>query len=161
MCWTTKQSLFEGALRSQKEVVMHAALSTQHQIVLVMFLGFRKPFKAIQKECATPPHVHPMSRYITACDQFCQAFPHISTASDKCWSEKAWVRGYLLPPCLFAMLRHVHRSGAGFTRIRIYAQKGTVSAASVGFTKVAGIACSHLPYYSFIMETERSTKGCC
>jgi len=43
------------------------------------------------KEYATPPHIHPMSRKITACDQFYQAFPHVSTASDKCWGEKAWV----------------------------------------------------------------------
>ena len=26
--------------------------------------------------------------------QFYQAFPHVSTANDKCWGEKAWVRGY-------------------------------------------------------------------
>ena len=26
--------------------------------------------------------------------QFYQAFPHVSTASDKHWGEKAWVRGY-------------------------------------------------------------------
>jgi len=31
---------------------------------------FRSHFTAIQKECATPPHVHPTSRYITAHDQF-------------------------------------------------------------------------------------------
>ena len=53
------------------------ACSTEHSASdsLAMFLGFRKPFTAIQKECATPPHVQPMSRYITACDQFYQAFP--------------------------------------------------------------------------------------
>jgi len=32
-----------------------------------------------------------MSYHVT---QFYQAFPHISTASDKCWGEKAWVQGY-------------------------------------------------------------------
>jgi len=26
-------------------------------------------------ECATPPHVHPTSRQVIACDQFYQAFP--------------------------------------------------------------------------------------
>jgi len=29
---------------------------------------------AVQKECSTPPHVHPTSKYFTACDQFYQAF---------------------------------------------------------------------------------------
>jgi len=38
-------------------------------------------------------YIHLTSKYITAHDQFYQAFPHISTASDKCWGEKAWVRG--------------------------------------------------------------------
>jgi len=36
-----------------------------------------------------------MSRCVIAHDQFYQAFPYISTASDKCWGEKAWVHGYL------------------------------------------------------------------
>jgi len=31
------------------------------------------------------------SYHVTQCYQ---AFPHVSTASDKCWGEKAWVRGY-------------------------------------------------------------------
>ena len=57
-------------------------------------MGSESQFTAIQKECATPPHVHPMSRYVTARDQFYQAFPHVSTASDQLWGEKAWVRGY-------------------------------------------------------------------
>ena len=43
---------------------------------------------AVQKECATPPHVHPMSRYVIARDQFYQAFPRLSTASDKRWGKK-------------------------------------------------------------------------
>ena len=42
------------------------------------------------RECATPLHVHPTSTYVTARDKFYQAFPHISTASDKRWGEKAW-----------------------------------------------------------------------
>jgi len=48
-----------------------------------------------------------MSRHVIARDQFYQAFTRISTASDNCWSvrvrvsdnrwsEKAWVRGYVL-----------------------------------------------------------------
>jgi len=45
-------------------------------------------------ECATPPHVHPTSRYTIARDQFYQAFPYVSIASDKHWGEKAWVQGY-------------------------------------------------------------------
>jgi len=38
------------------------------------------------------------SMYVIACTslhvtQFYHAFHHISTASNKCWGEKAWVRG--------------------------------------------------------------------
>jgi len=33
-----------------------------------------------------------MSYYVT---QFYQAFPNVSTASDKRWGEKAWERGYM------------------------------------------------------------------
>jgi len=51
---------------------------------------------AVFCEYATPPHVHPISRYITANIQFYQAFPHVSIASDKSWSKKAWVWGYWL-----------------------------------------------------------------
>ena len=50
--------------------------------------------RALQKECATPPHVHPTSMYVTTRDEFYQAFPRVSTASDKCWDEKAWEQGY-------------------------------------------------------------------
>ena len=38
------------------------------------FLGSEIHFTAVQKECATPPHFHPTSRYFTAHDQFYQAF---------------------------------------------------------------------------------------
>ena len=43
-------------------------------------------FTAIQKECATAS-LHMI--------QFYQGFPHVSTASDERWGEKAWVRGYM------------------------------------------------------------------
>jgi len=49
---------------------MTKCLSAQHQTVLVTFFGFRSHFKAVQKECATPPHVNPTSRYIIGYDQF-------------------------------------------------------------------------------------------
>ena len=57
------------------------------------FLGSEIRFTAVHKESATPPHVHPTSRYVIACDQFYQAFPCVRTASSKCWIEKAWVWG--------------------------------------------------------------------
>ena len=37
------------------------------------------------------------SRYVTARDSVLPGLPHVSTASDKCWGEKAWVWGYTLP----------------------------------------------------------------
>ena len=47
---------------------------------------------AVQKDCTTPPHIYPTSstRYVIARDQFYQAFPHLSTTSNKRWGEKAW-----------------------------------------------------------------------
>ena len=60
-------------------------LSGQHQAVLV---GFRKPPTAVLKECVT---LHP-SRYVTAHDEFYQAFPHVSTASNIYCGEKGWIR---------------------------------------------------------------------
>ena len=38
-------------------------------------------------ECVTPPDVNPTSEYVTA---RYLAFPCVSTASNNCWSEKAW-----------------------------------------------------------------------
>jgi len=66
-------------------------LSTRHQTVLVTFLGFRKsPYSCIEgmRHSSTCPGT---SLHTT---QFYQAFPRVSTASDKHWGEKAWVRGY-------------------------------------------------------------------
>ena len=37
----------------------------------------------MQMECATPPHIHPTFKYITACNKFYQAFPRIITGTDK------------------------------------------------------------------------------
>jgi len=37
---------------------------------------------AVQKECASSPHIHPTSRYVIARDQFYQAFPCVSTTSN-------------------------------------------------------------------------------
>ena len=56
-----------------------------------MSLGFRKPlYNYTQGMChsSTRPGT---SLHVT---QFYQAFPRVSTASDKRWGEKAWVRGY-------------------------------------------------------------------
>ena len=60
---------WEGVARSWKNSKKASALyqsqtrtvewlSTQHQTVLVTFLGFRKPlYSSTEKECATPPHI--------------------------------------------------------------------------------------------------------
>ena len=62
-------------------------LSGQHLAVLAMFLGFSCPI-AVQKSEATPPDIRLTS---AACDEFNQVL-HVSTANDKCWDEKTWVR---------------------------------------------------------------------
>ena len=46
------------------------------------------------QECAT--HI--------ACDSVLPGLPHISTASDRCWGEKAWVRGYYVTTYLLLLL---------------------------------------------------------
>ena len=49
------------------------------------------------QECATPPHIHPTSMYVTAVTalgEFYQVFPHVSTATNKCWGQ-AWVQVYM------------------------------------------------------------------
>jgi len=38
------------------------------------------------------PLLH-MSRYVIPHDSVLPGLPHVSTASNKCWSEKAWVGG--------------------------------------------------------------------
>lgn len=45
--------------------------------------------KAVQKDESTPPHVLPISRYITANDVFYQAFHHVSTEVTNTGGEKA------------------------------------------------------------------------
>jgi len=49
---------------------------------------------AVFWECATPPHVHPMSRYVTAHDQFYQAFSCLVLQATNAGGERAGVRGY-------------------------------------------------------------------
>ena len=55
------------------------------------FLAVQKTISQLYRR--NVPLLH-TSRYVTACDQFQQAFPRVSTASDKRWVEKAWIRGY-------------------------------------------------------------------
>ena len=45
-------------------------LSGQYLAVMAIFLGFRKVSNSYTKEFATPPHVHPMSRYVISRDKF-------------------------------------------------------------------------------------------
>ena len=73
-------------VRYQLQIQTVERLSTQHQTVLATFLGSESRFTAVQKECANPG----TSYHVT---QFYQAFTRVSTASDKLWGEKAWVRG--------------------------------------------------------------------
>jgi len=61
-----------GAAHSQ--ILQVSDYTTDRKGILVTFLGSESHFTAVEKECATPPHVHQMSRYVTACDQLYQAF---------------------------------------------------------------------------------------
>ena len=65
----------------------------EHSVVLWSVFGIWSALTYLRFfwECATPPHIHPMPRYVNAYEQFHQAFPHISTANNKHWGEKAWL----------------------------------------------------------------------
>ena len=66
-------------------------LSGRHHTVLVMFRRFRKPlYSCTEGLCRSSTRLG-TSLHVT---QFYQAFSRVSTASDKRWSEKAWVRDY-------------------------------------------------------------------
>ena len=68
-------------------------LSAWHQTVLATFLGFRKPLYSCTEGMCHSSTRPGTSYHVT---RFYQAFPRVSTASDKRWGEKAWVRGYHL-----------------------------------------------------------------
>ena len=73
-------------------------LSVRYQTVLATFLGFRKPlYSCTEVMCHTSTHPG-TSLHMT------QAFPHVSTASDKRWGEKAWVQGYATSVLVLAAL---------------------------------------------------------
>ena len=75
--------------RSQTQTVQQ--LSVRHQTVLATFLGFRKPLYSCTEVMCHTSTCPGTSLHMT---QFYQAFPCISTASDKHWGEKAaWVQG--------------------------------------------------------------------
>jgi len=48
-----------------------------------------------------------MSYHVT---QFYQAFPCVSTASDKRWGEKAWVPGYKNTTLDFKITNHIQQN---------------------------------------------------
>jgi len=66
-------------------------LSARLQTVLATFLGFRKPLYSCTEGMCHSSKRPGTSYHVT---QFYQAFPRVSTASDKRWGEKALVRGY-------------------------------------------------------------------
>ena len=65
--------------------------NTWHHTVLATFLGFRKLLYSCTEGMCHSSTRPGMSYHMT---QFYQAFPRISTASDKRWDVKALVRGY-------------------------------------------------------------------
>ena len=77
--------------RSQTQTIER--LRAWHQTVLATFLGFRKPLYSCTEGMCHSSTCPGTSYHMT---QFYQAFPGISTASDECWGEKAWVRGWHL-----------------------------------------------------------------
>lgn len=57
------------------------------------FSGSESCPKGVQKECASPQYAHPTSRYIIVCVKSTRPYPHVNTAGNKYWGEKAWVWG--------------------------------------------------------------------
>ena len=52
------------------------------------FSGSEICFIVMQKECATPPHIHPIFRFVTACDQFYQACPTLILQVTNTWVKR-------------------------------------------------------------------------
>jgi len=79
-----------GGVAQKSKLIDHEMTDQSTWGSPVRFPGFRKLLTAIQKEFGTPSthNYLPTSRYSVAIDEFYQAFPCISTASDKCWGEK-------------------------------------------------------------------------
>jgi len=69
--------------------------SALHQTVLVTFLGFRNSLYSCTEGMCHSSTRPGTSYHMT---QFYQAFPRVSTASNKRWGEKAWVQGYSYSP---------------------------------------------------------------
>ena len=61
-------------------------------VALCSIAGMVSAFAYLRFFHATPSHIHPTFRYITARDEFYLAFPRVSTASV---GEKALERGYV------------------------------------------------------------------
>jgi len=62
--------------------------------VFAMFLGLRKLLDSCTEGTSTCP---PTTQHLGCHVHFYQAYPQISTASNKYWGKKAWVRGYSEP----------------------------------------------------------------
>ena len=71
---------------SQKRTI--GWLRIQHQIVLEMFLGFRKPLYSCSEGMCHYSTSLGMSLHAS---QFYQAFPRVSAASDKCWGIRLFL----------------------------------------------------------------------
>jgi len=63
-----------------------------------MFLGFRKPLYSCREVMCHTSTRPGTSLHVT------QAFLRVTTASDKCWVEKAWVQGYATSVLVLAAL---------------------------------------------------------
>ena len=78
---------------SKQASVLLWQLSAGHQTAWRRFFNSETCFTAVQKECTTPPHVQ-----VSHCMWlFTRTSHRVSTASDKRWGEKAWVRGHPYP----------------------------------------------------------------
>jgi len=80
----------------------------RHQTVLVTLLGFRKPIYSCTEGMCHSSTRPGTSYHVT---WFYQAFPHISTASDKCWGEKACVRGYVTCTLIAGVIKNMVQKG--------------------------------------------------
>jgi len=102
-------------VRYQSQTRTVERLSARHQTVLATFPRFRKPLYSCTEGFATLPHVQVrMSLHVT---QIYQAFHRVSSANNKCWGEKARVRGYW--PATFC------NSGLHYTEARLVSQAKT------------------------------------
>jgi len=89
---------FQNNLHYLSQTRTMERLSTWHQALLVNFSWVQKPLQSCTegmcRSFICPPNVQ-MRTSLHVITMPYHAFSHVSTATDKHWGDKAWVRGFI------------------------------------------------------------------